>query len=100
MDLNLKLFHPTVKLIYVIALTLIFTPQAFAEIDFLDLKGSRESLGLKQECSYLSPEVALCLVRQGKLNQDYIYGDEKNPSIQLVRMAFKSASDNPAFFQI
>ncbi|MBF0298598.1 MAG: hypothetical protein HQK51_07760 [Oligoflexia bacterium] len=71
-----------------------------AEIDFKLLKGSSEFLQLKEECNYLAPHIPLTLLRQGKLNNEYIYGDEKDPVIKLIKTAFNSVSENPAFFQV
>ena len=72
----------------VIVLLVLFeiaSPQhAQAEIDFKNLKGSREFFALQEKYNYLSPEVPLTLLRQGKLNQDFIYGDE-DPIAQLIQ---------------
>src|SRR5690348_12931582 len=76
------------------------TQTCIAEVDFKNLKGTREFIGLKKECSYLAPEIPLGLIRQGKLNQAYHYGDDADPTVQFIRTAFNSVSENPAFFQV
>ncbi|MFZ9595144.1 MAG: hypothetical protein ACO3A2_03610 [Bdellovibrionia bacterium] len=73
---------------------------SLAEIDFKSLKGVHAFIELKDECEYLSPEIPLNLMRQGKLNQIYHYGDESDPKVHFIRTAFNSVSENPAFFQV
>src|SRR4051794_29292717 len=76
------------------------TQASFAEIDFKDLAGAHGFFQLTEKCNYLAPDIALGLARQGKLNQDFIYGDDHNPAVKLVRVAFNSVSENSTFFQV
>lgn len=73
---------------------------SWAEVDLKDLKGSHEFFQFQEECSELAPHVAFNLIRQGMLNQVFLYGDPSDPKIQFIQMAFNSVSENPAFFQV
>jgi hypothetical protein len=70
--------------------------------DFKNLKGARDFIQLKSECEYLSPDYALGMIRQGKLLNDYLYGEDEHPATKLIQMVFNipPTSENPAFFQV